>query len=308
MDNLKVDLSSRLGKVNLKNPVLVASGTFGFGEEYLSLVDLNKLGGIITKTVTFNPLPGNPPPRLAETPAGLLNSIGLENPGIDRFINEKLPFLQKIKSCIIVSIGGRSEEEYYMIAEKLSQERGIDALEVNVSCPNVKQGGYILGKNAKSVFTVVNKLKSTTSLPLIVKLTPEVSDIVEIAEAAIQAGAEALSLINTLPGMAIDVNTWRPKLGNITGGLSGPAIKPVAVRAVWEVYRRLNCPIIGMGGIMSFEDALEFILAGASAVAVGTANLINPRISLDIIEKFEKYLFKKKIKKLSFLIGKVKIT
>ena len=306
MDNLKVDLSTCLGKINLKNPVLVASGTFGFGEEYHSLIDLNKLGGIITKTVTFKPLPGNPPPRLAETSAGLLNSIGLENPGVDRFISEKLPFLQKIESFIVVSIGGESEEEYCMVAKKLSQAQGIDALEINVSCPNVKQGGYILGKSAKNVFGIVNKLKNVTSLPLIVKLTPEVSDIVEIAEAALQAGAEAISLINTLPGMTIDVNTWRPKLGGITGGLSGPAIKPVAVKTVWEVYQKLKCPIVGMGGIMNFEDALEFVLAGASAIAVGTANLIDPQISIDIIEKLERYLVKQKIKKFSFLIGKVK--
>jgi dihydroorotate dehydrogenase (NAD+) catalytic subunit len=289
----------------LKNPVLVAAGTFGYGEEYSPLIDLNRLGGIITKTLTLRPCPGNPPPRLTETPAGLLNSIGLENPGVEVFIQEKLPFLQKLKTCIIVSIGGEREDEYLMIAEKLSKKEGIHALEVNVSCPNVES--YSLGKEAKLVFSLVSKLKEVSDLPLIVKLAPDVTDIVEIAKAAVKGGAEALSLINTFPGMAIDTNTWRPKLGNVTGGLSGPAIKPIAVRLVWEVHQRLNVPLIGAGGIMNLEDALEFVLAGASAVAVGTANFVDPQTSIQIITQLENYLLEKKIEKFSRLIGQLKI-
>jgi len=307
LNSSKVNLTCRLGSIKLKNPVLVAAGTFGYGEEYSSLIDLNNLGGIITKTITLKPCPGNPPPRLAETPAGLLNSIGLENPGVEVFIQEKLPFLQKVKTCVIVSIGGEREEEYFMVAEKLTRKEGIDALEVNVSCPNVKLGGHLLGKDAKLVFSLTSKLKEVTNLPLIVKLAPDVTDIVEIAQAAGEGGAEALSLINTFPGMAIDINTWRPKLGNITGGLSGPAIKPIAVRLVWEVHRKLNIPLIGMGGIMSFEDALEFVLAGASAVAVGTANFVDPQTPIHIITQLEHYLLERKIMKFSRLIGQLKI-
>lgn len=307
MNNCKVDLTSRLGSIELKNPVLVAAGTFGYGEEYSSLIDLNRLGGIITKTLTLKPCPGNPPPRLTETPAGLLNSIGLENPGVEVFIQEKLPFLQKLKTRVIVSIGGEREEEYLMIAEKLSKKEGIHALEVNVSCPNVKLGGHLLGKEARLVFSLTCKLKEVSDLPLIVKLAPEVTDIVKIAQAAVKGGAEALSLINTFPGMAIDTNTWRPKLGNVTGGLSGPAIKPIAVRLVWEVHRKLNVPLIGAGGIMNLKDALEFVLAGASAVAVGTANFVDPQIPIKIITQLENYLLERKIKKFSCLIGQLKI-
>ena len=307
MNNCKVDLTSRLGSIELKNPVLVAAGTFGYGEEYSSLIDLNRLGGIITKTLTLKPCPGNPPPRLTETPAGLLNSIGLENPGVEVFIQEKLPFLQKLKTRVIVSIGGEREEEYLMIAEKLSKKEGIHALEVNVSCPNVKLGGHLLGKEARLVFSLTCKLKEVSDLPLIVKLAPEVTDIVKIAQAAVKGGAEALSLINTFPGMAIDTNTWRPRLGNVTGGLSGPAIKPIAVRLVWEVHRKLNVPLIGAGGIMNLKDALEFVLAGASAVAVGTANFVDPQTPIKIITQLENYLLERKIKKFSCLIGQLKI-
>lgn len=307
MDRESVDLSTRLGRIKLKNPVLVASGTFGYGKEYSSLVDLNKLGGIITKSLTLKPRPGNPPPRLAETPAGLLNSIGLENPGVEYFIKNDLPFLKKLNTALIVSIAGESEKEYLKVAENLQKENSIDALEINVSCPNVKMGGYITGKNPHLVFSLVKNIKKTVDFPLIVKLTPEVTDIVEIAEAAIKGGAEVLSLINTIPGMAVDTVTHRPKLGSITGGLSGPAIKPVAVRAVWEVYRKLNIPIIGMGGIMCLEDVVEFVLAGASAVAIGTANFIDPETSIKIIDQLKNYMFKEQIKRFSDLIGQIKI-
>jgi len=307
LNKIDVDLITKLGGISLKNPVLVAAGCFGYGEEYSKIIDLNKLGGIITKTITLHPKEGNPPPRLVETPAGLLNSIGLENPGVDIFIKEKLPFLQKFHTAVIVSIGGEKEEDYLRVAEKLEGKEGISALEINVSCPNVKVGGYLLGCSADLVFSLTKHLKGVSSFPLIVKLTPNVTDIVEIAQAAKEGGADAVSLINTILGMAVDVECWRPKLGNVIGGLSGPAIKPVAVRMVWEVHRRLNVPILGMGGIMRSEDAIEFILAGASAVAIGTANLIDPQVSLKIIEGIKSYMKRKGIKGVSQLIGKVRV-
>ncbi len=283
MENLP-DLRVSLGRIHLRNPVLVASGTFGYGEEYKDLVDPGKLGGIITKTVTLKPRKGNPPPRLAETPAGLLNSIGLENPGVEVFLKEKLPHLKRLETRIIVNIAGEKKTEYLYLAEKLGRNEGIDALEVNISCPNVEKGGLIFGTSADFAFSLVKGLKQATDLPLIVKLTPNVTDITEIAQAAEEAGAEVLSLINTVLGMAIDVNTRKPKLGAITGGLSGPAIRPVAVRMVRQTFQKVDLPLIGMGGIMSAEDALEFILAGASAIAVGTANFLDPTVSLKIVE------------------------
>lgn len=307
MNKKGLDLSTCLGKIKLKNPVLVAAGTFGYGQEYSSFIDLNKLGGIITKTLTLRPRSGNPPPRLAETPAGLLNSIGLENPGVECFIKNNLPFLKNLNTALIVSIAGESEEDYLKTAQRLQEEKGIDALEINVSCPNVKLGGHITGKSPHLVFSLTKRLRETVEFPLIVKLTPEVSNIVEIAEASIKGGAEALSLINTVPAMAIDVKTRRPKLGNVTGGLSGPAIKPIAVRVVWEVYHKLSIPIIGMGGIMNLEDMLEFVFAGASAVAVGTANFVDPEISVKIIDQLEDYMLKEGVKRFSQLIGQLKI-
>lgn len=306
MNKLTVDLTTGLGKVKLKNPVLVAAGTFGYGEEYSHYIDLNKLGGIIIKTLTLEPREGNLPPRLAETPAGLLNSIGLENPGVDIFIKKNLSFLQKLDTTVIISIAGESEEDYLRLTERLTNRKGIKALEINVSCPNVKSGG-IIGKDARLVFSLTKKLKGIADLPLIVKLSPQIGNMVEISQAAKEGGAEALSLINTIPAMAIDTDTQRPKLGNIIGGLSGPAIRPIAIKIVWEVYRKVNIPILGMGGIMSLNDALEFVLAGASAIAVGTANFIDPTISLEIITGLEHYLQEKKIGKFSQLIGQLKI-
>lgn len=302
MENLP-DLRVSLGRIHLRNPVLVASGTFGYGEEYKDLVDPGKLGGIITKTVTLKPRKGNPPPRLAETPAGLLNSIGLENPGVEVFLKEKLPHLKRLETRIIVNIAGEKKTEYLYLAEKLGRNEGIDALEVNISCPNVEKGGLIFGTSADFAFSLVKGLKQATDLPLIVKLTPNVTDITEIAQAAEEAGAEVLSLINTVLGMAIDVNTRKPKLGAITGGLSGPAIRPVAVRMVRQTFQKVDLPLIGMGGIMSAEDALEFILAGASAVAVGTANFVDPAVSLKIVEGLRQYLRKMSINYFHHLIG-----
>lgn len=307
MEEENINLHTRLGKITFKNPLLVAAGTFGYGEEYSNFFDLNILGGIITKTITFHPREGNPPPRLAETPAGILNSIGLENPGVDIFLKEKLPFLRGLRTKTIVNIGGETEEEYLRIAEKLEGKEGISALEVNVSCPNVKAGGYLLGCRADPVFSLTRELKSITSFPLIVKLTPNVMDITEIAGAAREGGADAVSLINTIMGMSIDVDTRRPTLGSITGGLSGPAVRPVAVRMIWEVKRKVNIPILGMGGIMNSKDALEFILAGASAVAVGTANFVDPGICPRIIEGIAAYMRENKINNLSQLVGKLEV-
>ncbi|MEA1963797.1 MAG: dihydroorotate dehydrogenase [Candidatus Aerophobetes bacterium] len=298
-------LKVKIGRIDFENPVLVAGGTFGYGEEYSQLIDVNELGGIVTKTVTIEPREGDLPPRLAETPCGLLNAIGLENPGVEVFLKTKLPFLQKLNTRIIVNIAGEDKEDYFRVGERLSGSKGIDGLEVNISCPNVQRGGFILGTDSELVFSLVKGLKNVVDFPLIVKLTPNVTDIVEIAQAAKEGGADALSLINTLLGMAIDVETGKPKLGNITGGLSGPAIKPVAVRIVWQVFQKVDLPIIGMGGIMSAEDALEFILAGASAIAVGTANLVDPQIPLKVKEGIKEYLKKKGISSFSELIGTI---
>lgn len=300
---MNTNLKVKLGRISLNNPVLVASGTFGYGEEYATLIDLNKLGGIITKTVTLQPKRGNPPPRLAETPAGLLNAIGLENPGIDVFLKEKLPFLRQFRTALIVNIAGEKEEDYLKLAERLNQTEGIDALEINISCPNVKDKGLIFGTDPERTFSLVRKLRKATNIPLIIKLTPNVTDISGIAQAAEEAGAEALSLINTVLGMAIDVERRRPRLGNITGGLSGPAIRPIAVRMVRETFQKVKLPLIGVGGITSTEDALEFILAGASAVAIGTANFVDSRTTPRIIEGIKEYMQRKDVENFKDLIG-----
>ena len=300
---MNINLKNKLGRISLNNPVLAAAGTFGFGEEYAKLIDLNKLGGIITKTVTLEPREGNPPPRLVETPAGLLNAIGLENPGIDVFLKEKLPFLSQFEAALIVNIAGEKEEDYLTLAERLNEKERIDALEINISCPNVKKKGLIFGTDPRQTFSLVKKLREVTNIPLIIKLTPNVTDISEIAQAAQEAGAEALSLINTIVGMSIDVETRRPKLGNITGGLSGPAIRPIAVRMVRDTFQKVDLPIIGMGGITCSEDALEFILAGASAVAIGTANFIDSSTALRIIEGIKEYMQRKGIENFEDLTG-----
>jgi len=261
------------------------------------------LGGIITKTVTLEPREGNRPPRLAETPSGLLNSIGLENPGLKIFLREKLPLLQRFNTALVVNIAGEKEEEYLRLAERLNRVKGIDALEINISCPNVKNGGLIFGTNPSLVFSLVKRIREVTDIPLITKLTPNVTDIAEIAQAAEEAGTEALSLINTLLGMAIDVETRKPKLGNVTGGLSGPAIRPIAVRMVRQTFQKVNLPLIGVGGIMTPEDALEFILAGASAVAIGTANFIDPKTMIKVKEGIGEYLQRNNIREFKDLVG-----
>lgn len=290
-----VNLSVRVAGIKMRSPVMVASGTFGYGEEYEPLVDLNQLGAIVTKGITLQPRKGNPPPRIVETDCGLLNSIGLENVGLEVFIKEKLPFLQRFNTPIIVNICGEKEGEYVQISERLDKVEAVSGLEVNVSCPNVEKGGMAFGRETGTVHRLVQKIRKITKLPLIVKLSPNVTDITTMAQAAEDGGANGLSLINTLLGMAIDIERRKPCLANITGGLSGPAIKPVALRMVWEVTSVVKLPVIGMGGIMTAEDAVQFLLAGATAVAVGTANFVNPRAALEVVRGIEEYLVKNKI-------------
>ena len=303
----KPDLSIDFAGIKLKNPVLTASGTFGYGEEFGEFVDLNKLGGVIVKGISLNPIKGNPPPRIWETPSGMLNAIGLENPGVDVFLNEKLPYLRKFDTAVIVNMFGYSLEEYVAVAERLNGARGISGIEVNISCPNVKAGGMAFGTDLKATFELLSAIRKTTKLPIIAKLSPNVTDVTAFAKAARDAGCDGLSLINTLLGMAIDVRCRKPRLANCTGGLSGPAIRPVAVRMVWQTAKAVSLPIIGMGGIVTGEDALEFILAGASAVAVGTANFVNPRATLDVIEGIERVMIEQGVGALSDLIGKVSV-
>ncbi len=299
--NLSVDFAG----IKLKNPVLTASGTFGYGEEFAEFVDLNKLGGVIVKGISIRPIKGNPPPRIWETPSGMLNAIGLENPGVDVFLNEKLPYLRKFDTAVIVNIFGYSQEEYVAVAERLDGVAGVSGIEVNISCPNVKAGGMAFGTDRKATLELLSAIRKATRLPLIAKLSPNVTDVTDFARAARDAGCDGLSLINTLLGMAIDVQCMRPRLANCTGGLSGPAIRPVAVRMVWQVAKSVQLPIIGMGGIVTGEDALEFILAGASAVAIGTANFINPKATLDVLARIELLMREQGVANINDIIGKV---
>ncbi len=292
-----------LGGIMMKNPVATASGTFGFGFEYQPYLDLQRLGAITVKGTTPAPRRGNPTPRIAETPAGMLNAIGLQNPGVDRVREEILPRLAQLGVPAIVNIAGDTVEDYALVARKLDGAPGVAGLEINISCPNVKKGGLQFGSDPRAAAEVTGAVKSVTGLPVIVKLSPNVTDIVAMAEAAAEAGADALSMINTLVGMVIDVEKRRPLLANITGGLSGPAVRPVAVRAVWQVYKAVKLPILGMGGIMNARDALEFILAGATAVAVGTANFVNPRAAVEIVEGIEDYMRQNRFDNVSELVG-----
>lgn len=296
-------LAVNLGGIAMNNPVTTASGTFGFGFEYASLVDLKQLGAITVKAITREPRPGNPPPRIAETAAGMLNAIGLQNPGVDAFITDYLPRLRQLGTPIIANIAGNTVEEYAEVAGRLDAAGGLAGLEINISCPNVKQGGIQFGTDPAAAAGVVKAVRASTRLPLIAKLSPNVTDIVAIAGSVAEAGADALSLINTLLGMAIDVRTRRPVLANVVGGLSGPAIKPVALRMVWQVSQAVDLPILGMGGITTAEDALEFILAGATAVAVGTANFLNPRATTDIIQGLKEYCQHQGISDINDLVG-----
>lgn len=283
------DLSVEIGKLKLQNPVLAASGTFGYGLEFESLIDLNQLGGFVTKGLSLSPRPGNKPHRIYETASGMLNSIGLHNIGVDAFIKDKLPKLKKYKTAVIANIYGETPDEFTEVARKLSDSEGISALEINVSCPNVA-GGLDIGTDPKGVFQLVDRVRKVTLLPLLAKLTPNVTDVRTLAAAAIEAGVDGLSLINSVRGMAIDLDQRKPQLSNVTGGLTGPAIKPIALAIVYQVAHQFKIPILGIGGIASGRDALEFIVAGASAVQVGTANFVKTTATIDIVHEIEEYL------------------
>lgn len=297
-------MKTQLGALKLKNPVITASGTCGFGEELGEYIDLERLGALTIKGLTVKQATGNPTPRIAETSAGILNSIGLENPGIKYFIDKKIGIVSNYKLPVLANISGHSIKDFYYLAERLSGYKAINGLEVNVSCPNITGGGMAFGTDSKLVYKIVMGVKERYNGTVIVKLTPNVTDITEIALAAEEAGADALSLINTILGMAIDVKSQKPLLANTFGGLSGPAVKPVALRMVYQVYRAVNIPIIGMGGITCGKDAVEFLLAGASAVAIGTATMIDPTAPIKILEGIKKYLKERGIDDLSKLIGK----
>lgn len=299
----KVNLSVEIAGIKMRNPIMAASGTFGYGEEYRDYIPINRLGALITKGISLKPQAGNPPPRLVETTGGMLNAIGLQNIGVNALLEEKVSRLKKFGTPIIINIFGTTLKEYEEVARRLEGIRGIAGLEVNISCPNLKSGGISFGTDPREVFKVVSKVRKSSSRPILVKLSPNVTDITVIARSAEEAGADAISLINTLTGMAVDVETRAPKLGNITGGLSGPAIKPIALRMVWEVYNKVNIPIIGMGGIINAQDALEFIIVGASAVQIGTAHFLNPSVDLEVIAGLEKYLKDHCISSIRNLVG-----
>lgn len=304
---IKPNLSVQIASLTLKNPVITASGTFGYGEEYSEFFDIGRLGAIVVKGLSIKPKKGNPPPRIIETPAGMLNSIGLQNIGIDAFINDKLPFLSKFNTAIIVNFFGDTLDEYIKAAEILSTTEGIHALEMNVSCPNKEANWCLFGTNPETLKKVVSMVRNVTSLPLIVKLSPNVTDIGLMAKITQEAGADAISLINTLTGMCVDIKKRMPVLSNITGGLSGPAIRPVAVRMVWEASKAVKIPIIGMGGIMTYRDALEFLIVGAKAVAIGTANFINPLTTIEIIEGIENFMKEEGLFDINQLIGSLRV-
>jgi dihydroorotate dehydrogenase (NAD+) catalytic subunit len=300
------DLGVRIGDWRLANPVMTASGTFGYGVEYADFVDLNRLGAIVVKGISLLPRAGNPPPRIVETACGMLNAIGLENPGVEKFVTEKLPQLRRYACPVVVNILGESLEEYCALAERLHGE-DIAAIEVNISCPNVKKGGVAFGTDAGMVRTLTRCVTEKCRKPVIIKLSPNVTDITVMAQAAQEGGASAVSLINTLLGMAIDIRTRKPKLANTVGGLSGPAIKPIALRMVWQVAQRVHIPVIGIGGISSVEDVIEFLLAGATAVQIGTANFVNPDITAKIVAGLEDYLVEQRIGSVSSLINGLRI-
>lgn len=298
-----LDLSICIGKLELKNPVIAASGTFGYGQEFEKFIDLSQLGAIIPKGISLNPMQGNPPPRIFETNGGILNSIGLQNPGLQVFIKEKLPYLKKIKTNLIINFFGNTQKEYIELARRLGSLDGISGLEMNISCPNVKQGGIVFGSDSQMTYRLVYAVRKSSELPFIVKLSPNVTDISAIARSAEEGGADAVSLVNTFKAIAINIHSKKPELGNIIGGLSGPAIKPIALRMVWEVFQAVKIPVIGIGGIMKAEDAIEFILAGASAIQIGTANLINPNTGIEVINGIKKYLLQNGVNRVRELIG-----
>lgn len=301
-----VDLSVNIGKLKLKNPVLTASGTFGYGEEYADFVDLNRLGGFIVKGTTLNHREGNPYPRMVETPSGMLNAVGLQNKGVDYFIDEIYPRIKDIDSQVIVNVSGACLEDYVKVCEKLAPLDRIEAVEINISCPNVKQGGMAFGTTCAGAESVTKAIREAYDKTMIVKLSPNVTDIAEIARAVEAAGADAVSLTNTFLGMAINVETQRPYLSTITGGLSGACIRPIAVRMVWQVANAVKIPVVGLGGIMNGRDAVEFMLAGATAVQVGTANFVDPAVTVKIVDYIEDYMKRHGIEKITDLIGAMK--
>ena len=299
MTNLATDIAG----ISMKNPLILASGTCGYGREFAEIYDLSILGGISVKGTTVEPKLGNPPPRIAETASGMLNSVGLQNPGVDKVISSEIPFLRRFDTTIIVNIAGHKVSDYAILAEKLDKAQGISALEVNISCPNVAKGGMAFGVDAKIAAEVISLVKSNTHLPVIAKLSPNVTDITEIAKACEAAGADVLALINTLMSMAIDIDTRKPIMANISGGLSGPAIKPIALYQVWRTAREVSIPIIGMGGISTAADAIEFILAGASAFQIGSINFRNPYAAVQIIEELDSWCNERGIKDITELVG-----
>ncbi len=302
-----VDLSIEIGKLKLKNPVLTASGTFGYGEEFADFIDLNRLGGIVVKGTTLHRREGNPYPRMAETPSGMLNAVGLQNKGVDHFIEEIYPRISHLDTNIIVNVSGSSIDDYVAVCEKLNPLDKVAAVEINISCPNVKQGGMGFGTTCSGAESVTRAVRKAYNGTMIVKLTPNVTDITEIARAAEAAGADALSLTNTFLGMAIDVEKRRPMLSTITGGLSGPCIRPIAVRMVWQVAQAVKVPVVGLGGIMNGRDAIEFLLAGASAVQIGTANFVDPQVTIKTIDFIEDYLKRHHFSAVSQLIGAMEV-
>ena len=302
-----VDLSIEIGKLKLKNPVLTASGTFGYGEEFADFIDLNRLGGIVVKGTTLHRREGNPYPRMAETPSGMLNAVGLQNKGVDHFIEEIYPRISHLDTNIIVNVSGSSIDDYVAVCEKLNPLDKVAAVEINISCPNVKQGGMGFGTTCSGAESVTRAVRKAYDGTMIVKLTPNVTDITEIARAAEAAGADALSLTNTFLGMAIDVEKRRPMLSTITGGLSGPCIRPIAVRMVWQVAKAVKVPVVGLGGIMNGRDAIEFLLAGASAVQIGTANFVDPQVTIKTIDFIEDYLKRHHFSTVSQLIGAMEV-
>ncbi|MGD9505772.1 MAG: dihydroorotate dehydrogenase [Syntrophobacteraceae bacterium] len=302
------DLSVQLGPLRLRNPVMTASGTFGYGSEYADFIDFSRLGAVIVKGVSLLPRPGNPPPRLVETPSGLINAIGLENVGVDSFLRYKLPYLYERDAPVVVNIFGNTIEEYAELASRLDGAPGLCALEINISCPNVKQGGMVFGTDPHMAASVVRAVRRATSLPLITKLTPNVTSIGEIARAVVDAGSDILSCINTVAAMAVDIFSRRPKLANIIGGLSGPAIKPIALRCTYDVLRAVDCPVIGVGGITNANDALEFLLLGARAVQLGTANFLNPSVTMDVVDGIERFLRVEGLQTLESYIGTLDAT
>ena len=295
-----------LGRLRLKNPVLVASGCFGYGREYATFFDLSLLGGITVKAVTRHPWPGNPPPRLAETPGGLLNSIGLENPGVEAFVEKELPWLRQFDTAIIVNVAGKSEEEYVEVSRILSEVGGVEAIELNLSCPNVAGAGLAFGADPQTAYRLVRRVREATSSFLVAKLSPQVADLEGVARAVEEAGAEAISAVNTFPGLAIDADRTRPVLSTVFGGLSGPAIKPLALGAVWRIKGAVRCPVIGMGGVSSGRDAAEFILAGASAVAVGTALFVDPLAPVRVLRELQEFMEARGWESVSGMVGKAR--